>query len=106
MSRLRLVEVEEFVDTYNGILLVTWITYCCIHVLLFCVLVLPRCSCIHCTDKTRTRIRDATALWVAMSSILLIALLGIDQGFAKFTRTSDDAWHLLVASGLYHCHGF
>jgi hypothetical protein len=102
MSQLTLVEL---VPTLSPVTLFIWIAFAVVHAFFFGLLLLPRCAFMSCSPITRTRIRDATALSYAISSIVLIALLGVDQGPARFTATKPEAWNLLVATGLYLLHG-
>ena len=57
------------------------------------------------STRTQTRIRDATALFYTISSIILIALLGVKQDLSKLTVTNSEAWNLLVVAALYSLHG-
>jgi hypothetical protein len=102
MSTLTLVEL---VATHSPVTQFIWIAFAIVHAIFFGLLILPRCARFCCSEITRTRIRDATALFYATTSIVLIALLGVDQGPASFTATKSEACNLLVATGLYILHG-
>jgi len=108
MSSVGIVELVEsgaLLGSSNNVVAAIWIVFGSIHVVLFAVLIVPRWACIPCSVETRTRIRDTTATIHAILSIVVISLLGLDQGPAKFTSTKTEAWNLLVATGLYLVHG-
>jgi hypothetical protein len=83
---------------------VLWSCFVAINVIVLAMVLLPKCTCP--TRRVGIILRNIAAIVYVTSSVTLVALLGVDEGPASYTTSKQDCWNLLVAIGLYMCHGF
>jgi hypothetical protein len=83
---------------------VLWSCFVAINVIILAMVLLPKCTCP--TRRVGIILRNVAAIVYVTSSVTLVALLGVDEGPASYTTSKQDCWNLLVAIGLYMCHGF
>jgi hypothetical protein len=83
---------------------VLWSCFVAINVIILAMALLPKCTCP--ARRVGIILRNVSAIVYVTSSVTLVALLGVDEGPASYTTSKQDCWNLLVAIGLYMCHGF
>jgi hypothetical protein len=99
-------KIEDKIESNQKFCIGVWSLLGGAYLLYFSLLFGPRFCCKCGSPHGWTITHNILALVYVITSITLIITTGVDSGLAKFTKTKQDSWHLLIASGLYLLHGF
>jgi hypothetical protein len=85
---------------------ILWTCFIVINLIFLLMWVFAKCACKKASPRVAIILRNLAAAFYVVSSIILVAFLGVDEGPAHYTTSKQDCWNLLVAIGLYMCNGF